>query len=176
MTSTRLNRAFTIAVMSGVLLLATGLAMAAGNEPDLTLKGDQDGTVFRSLTVEGENRVQIHFDRPQLIIAIDPSMAPGLALDTALDILDRTLPDLVKPFLDTSIVASSAYVPRPWFSSYTSGAVARFTPNLDSVASWKLQIVDSRGRTAMVFVGEGRPAGLIEWDGVRLNGTPAPPG
>ncbi|MFT7699614.1 MAG: hypothetical protein ACI8S7_001442, partial [Candidatus Krumholzibacteriia bacterium] len=165
--------------MNGLVVaavLVAGSSMASNQEPELTLKGDQEGTVFRSLTVEGENRVQVKFERPELGINVDPSLAPGLVLDEALDILDRTLPDLVKPFLDSSIAASSVYVPRPWVGSYQAGAVARFTPELAGVANWKLEIVDSRARTAMIFAGKGQPHGLLEWDGVRLDGTPAPPG
>ncbi len=157
-------------------LLLAGSILANTPESDLTLKGDQDGTVFRSLTVEGENRVQIRFDRPQLGINIDPNQAPGLMLDDALDILDRTLPDMVTPFLQTSIYTASAYTAQPWLAAYASGPVARFTPVMADVASWKLQVVDSRGQTAMVFVGQGNPPAEIAWDGLRLDGTPAPPG
>ncbi len=159
-----------------VLIFASATTLADVADPNLTLKGDQDGTVFRSLTVEGENRVQIQFARPQLAITVDPDLAPGLILDDALDILDRTLPDLVRPFLATSVTATSNYVPRPWLTPYRKGAVAHFTPQLENVSSWKLQIIDSRGRTAMVFVGEGRPDDVIEWDGIRLDGTSAPVG
>lgn len=143
---------------------------------DVVLKGGQDGSVFRSLTVEGENRVQIRFDRPELNIAIDPDQAPGLMLDDALDILDRTMPDLVTPFLLTSTALATPYAPRPWVVSFATGPVARFTPVMAGVASWKLQVVDSRGETAMVFAGRGNPAVEIPWDGMRLDGTPAPPG
>ena len=161
-------------------LLLASVAWASGSSDigrkDLTLKGDQDGTVFRSLTVEGENRVQIQFERPELFINIDPEQAPGLMLEDALDILDRTLPNLAAPFMRTSVYTASAYTPRPWLNAYTTGPVARFMPVMDAVASWKLQVVDSRGKTAMVFVGEGNPPSEIAWDGMRLDGTPAPPG
>lgn len=157
-------------------LLLASAAWASAPQDDMALKGDQDGTVFRSLTVQGENRVQIRFERPELGINIDPNQAPGLMLDDALDILDRTLPDMVTPFLQTSVYARSPYTPRPWLSAYTNGPVARFTPVMDGVASWKLQVVDSRGQTAMVFAGQGNPPTEIAWDGLRLDGTPAPPG
>ena len=170
------SKAITVAILVAVLVGTSVTSWADEPDSSLTLKGDQDGTVFRSLTVEGENRVQIRFDRPQLGITVDPDLAPGLVLDDALDILDRTMPDLVKPFLETSVRTSSAYVPRPWIAPYRQGAVAQFTPQLESVASWKLQIVDSRGRTAMIFVGEGRPDDVIVWDGIRLDGTSAPVG
>ncbi len=157
------------------ILLAT-VAWASTPENDMALKGNQDGTVFRSLTVEGENRVQIRFERPQLGINIDPSQAPGLMLDDALDILDRTLPDMVTPFLQTSVYTGTAFSPRPWLATFNRGPVARFTPVMDGVVAWKLQVVDSRGQTAMVFAGEDNPPAEIIWDGLRLDGTPAPPG
>jgi len=157
------------------LLLAAN-SWANTPQSDLVLKGNQDGTVFRSLTVEGENRVQIRFERPELGINIDPNQAPGLMLDDTMDILDRTLPDMVTPFLQTSVYTETAYGPQPWLAAYSFGPVARFTPRLDGVASWKLQIVDSRGQTAMVFAGRDNPPTEISWDGLRLDGTPAPPG
>ena len=164
-------------VAAAVLPLLFGHG-ALANTPDsgMTLKGDQDGTVFRNLTVQGENRVQIRFERPELGIDLDASQAPGLMLDDALDILDRTLPDMVVPFLQTSVYTPSLYGPRSWLSAYRSGAVAHFTPVLVGVDSWKLQVVDSRGQTAMVFAGKGDPPSDIYWDGLRLDGTPAPPG
>jgi len=159
-----------------LVLLSATIGIADTPQSGLTLKGDQDGTVFRSLTVEGENRVQIRFERPELGIDIDPNAAPGLILDDALGILDRTLPDMVTPFLLTSVYAASPFTPRPWLAAYAVGSVARFTPELDGVATWKLQVVDSRGQTAMVFVGQGNPPPEISWDGLRLDGTPAAPG
>lgn len=167
-----------LAVASLVVAAPAALATApAGQAPhDLTLKGNQDGTVFRSLTVEGENRVQIRFDRPELDLAVDPNQAPGLILEDALNILDRTLPDMVTPFLRASVVTPSPYLPRPWLSAYAAGPVARFTPAMSGVAAWKLQVVDSRGETAMVFAGQGNPPQEIAWDGQRLDKTPAAPG
>lgn len=161
------------------LLLATPVlasAPRAGDPADLTLKGDQDGTVFHSLTVEGESRVRIRFERPELHLAIDPGQAPGLQLNDAQDILDRTLPDMVTPFLQLSTVTASPYTPHPGLADFKVGTVAHFTTDMTGVADWKLQVVDSRGETAMVFAGQGNPPPEIAWDGVRLDGTPAPPG
>ncbi len=165
---------------TGMLLLLSVVPATATDSrsqaADLTLKGDQDGTVFRSLTVEGENRVQIKFERPDLSLDIDPRQAPGLVLQDGLDILDRTLPDMITPFLQTSVYRTTAFAPRPWLAPFTRGPVARFTPIMDGVAAWKLQVVDSRGESAMVFAGKGNPPHEIPWDGLRLDGTPAPPG
>jgi len=168
-----------IATLACLVLLTSlsSVVLASGTTPNgLTLKGDQPGTVFRSLTVEGENRVRVHFERPELLIDIDPRQAPGLDLDDAMDILNRTLPDMVKPFLETSASVASGVVPRPWISVFNTGPVARFTPQLAGVDFWKLQVVDSRGETAMVFAGSGNPPPVIAWDGLRLDGTPASPG
>lgn len=172
MQKTHLIRITTCAVLLG----AAANAAASAPTDDMALKGGQDGTVFRSLTVEGENRVQIHFERPDLGISIDPEAAPGLVLNDALDILDRTLPDLVTPFLATSVRTPYRHGPRPWLQAYGRGPVARFMPELEGVADWKLQVVDSRGITAAVFAGRGDPPREIPWDGTRLDGTPAPPG
>ena len=173
------SRTRLVALILLPLLLASSVSASEPKKDaaaDLTLKGGQDGTVFRSLTVEGENRVQIRFERPELELDIDPNQAPGLVLNDALDILDRTLPDMVTPFLQTSALSPSPYSPRPWLSDFAVGAVARFTPVLAAVDTWKLQVVDSRGETAMVFAGRGNPPTEIRWDGLRLDGIPASPG
>jgi hypothetical protein len=168
------------ALATFVFLTAASMALASApvgdSTEDLTLKGNADGTVFRSLTVEGENRVQISFDRPVLALAIDPDQAPGLVLDEAMDILDRTLPDMVSPFMAISAAAETPRAPRPWLTAFVGGPVARFTSDLEDVSDWRLQVVDSRGITAMVFAGRGNPPAETAWDGRRLDGTPAPPG
>jgi hypothetical protein len=174
-------RYFRLSLLVLVGLILAIPANATGPAPNeindgMVLKGDQDGTVFRSLTVDGENRVQIRFERPELNFDIDPNQAPGLMLDDALDILDRTLPDMVAPFLLTSSAVTTPFAPRPWLASFATGPLARFTPVMADVASWKLQVVDSRGQAAMVFAGKGNPPAEIPWDGLRLDGTPAPPG
>src|SRR5438552_8489738 len=43
----------------------------------MTLKGGQEGTVFRNLTIEGEDRIHVDFDRPELVLDLDPAKAPG---------------------------------------------------------------------------------------------------
>ncbi len=174
----RLTRRILATILLPLLLAATVQAALpdATENADLALKGNQDGTVFRSLTVEGENRVQIRFERPELGIDIDPTEAPGLMLENSLSILNRTVPDLVAPFLHVCTQTTSPYTPRPWLTAYTCGPVARFTPAMDGVVSWQLEVVDSRGQTAMIFAGKGNPPAVIPWDGKRIDGTPAPPG
>src|SRR6516165_4960738 len=82
---------------------------SGGHANDLVLKGGDEGTVFRTLTVEGEDRIHIEVERPTLRLDMDPGKAPGLDRGTVADVLDRTTPDLEAPLL-----ASSARAPSPW--------------------------------------------------------------
>ncbi len=148
----------------------------AATADSLTLAGGQEGTVFKSLTVEAENRVQIKFERPDLHVDLDPSLAPGLDWGTALDILDRTVPDLVAPFLTASTYQRSPYTPRPWFDNFATGPVARFRPSVTGVDRWQLLVVDSRGEVVAVFEGKKKPPEEIAWDGRQQDGTPVSPG
>ena len=68
-------------------------ATDASADSSMALSGGQEGTVFKSLTIEGENRVKITFDRPELSIDLDPSQAPGLTWGSSMDVLNRTVPD-----------------------------------------------------------------------------------
>src|SRR6185503_6872036 len=125
----------------------------------------QEGTVFRSLTVEGEDRIQIAFDRPELSLEIDPSTAPGLTWGDAADVLDRTTPDFMAP-----LVAGSANTPcpplgRPWLAEFGAGAVARFSPDFDGVARWRLIVANAKGETVAGFEGHGSPPRSLAWDG-----------
>ena len=173
MSSRTINR-FAAAALAVAL---PGLAAAqAPADSTLTLQGDREGTVFRSLTVEGENRIQIEFDRPELTVDLDPASAPGLAWGGSRDILDRTVPDLVNPFLVTSAHAPSPYSPRPWLAAYADGPVATFTTDLTGVQDWKLLVVDSRGTEVVDFSGKGSPPRQIPWNGRDRQGKLAAPG
>jgi len=140
------------------------------------LKGGASGTVFRSLTIEGEDRVHLDFDRPELRLDLDPASAPGLECGTARDVLVRTSPDIVGPLLATSATASPAYLGRPWLHAFASGAVARFTPDVRGVERWQLLVADARGRTVASFQGHGEPPKTIDWDGRSQDGRPVTPG
>jgi hypothetical protein len=142
----------------------------------MALTGGQEGTVFKSLTIEGENRVQISFDRPELAVEIDPSQAPGLTWGSSLDVLNRTVPDLTTPLLAASSHLRSPYQVRPWLAAYETGPVARFTSDLEGVHRWTLLVVDSRGREIIQFTGKKKPPRQIEWDGRQQDGTLALPG
>lgn len=164
-----------------VLLVSPVLAsdpapQEASADSSMALTGGQEGTVFKSLTIEGENRVQITFDRPELDIDLDPSQAPGLTWGSSLDVLNRTVPDLTSPLLATSATFRSPYQIRPWFAAFATGPVARFTSDLESVHHWTLLVVDSRGREVVQFEGKKNPPRRIEWDGRKQDGTLALPG
>jgi hypothetical protein len=141
-----------------------------------SLKGGQEGTVFKSLTVEGEDRVHLEFDRPDLDLALDPSHAPGLDWGSAKDVLERTTPDVTAPLLRESSRQPMPYLARPWLAAFGSGTVARFQPEVAGVERWKLTIADSRGRSVASYSGRGTPPKDLSWDGRASDGTPVMPG
>ena len=149
---------------------------ASSADSSMTLHGGQEGTVFKSLTVEGEDRIRIEFERPKLQVDLDPMKAPGLDWGSARDVLDRTVPDLAAPFVRQSAHEPSPYVAHPWLSHFASGAVARFRPDVQGVASWKLAIVNARGETVATYSGQGEPPREIAWDGRSQSGAPVVPG
>jgi hypothetical protein len=171
----------TLSIMA--LVLAAPLSSAprqndAASEPDssMALKGGEEGTVLKSLTVEGEDRVRIEFERPPLVLDIDPSRAPGLDWDSTWEILGRTGIDFLAPLIAESAYVPSPYMPRPWLEKFETGDVVRFRPALEDVARWRLEIVDSRSETAALFEGKGNPPDEIGWDGRSPDGKPSPPG
>jgi hypothetical protein len=154
---------------------------AASSEPDsgkagYTLKGGQDRTDFRSLTIEGEDRVHVEIERPALALQLNPSEVKGLEFGTAADVLDRTAPDLTTQFLAVSATGTSPYTSRPWLRQFASGAVARFQPAVHGTERWKLSVADSRGQTVAQFSGQGDAPKEIVWDGRSVSGAPVTPG
>ena len=149
---------------------------AAGADTSMTLRGGQSGTEFRTMTVEGEDRIHIDFGRPDLKLDLDPEKVPGLTRGTAVDVLDRTVPDLAAPLLALSSGERSPYVSRPWLRQFATGAVARFRPSVKDVVSWRLLVADSRGQTVASFEGKGDPPKEIAWDGRSQSGAPVTPG
>ena len=154
---------------------------AAGSEPDsgkagYTLKGGQERTDFRSLTIEGEDRVHVEIERPALALQLNPSEVKGLEFGTAADVLDRTSPDLTSQFLAVSATGTSPYTSRPWLRQFASGAVARFQPAVHGTERWKLSVADSRGQTVAQFSGQGDAPKEIVWDGRSVSGAPVTPG
>jgi hypothetical protein len=183
MTSRRIARIWKTGATAALILAVTGGTAIAESTVDeaaadssLSLEGNRDGTVFRSLTIEGENRVQIEFARPELAVDLDPATAPGLTWGTPMDVLNRTVPDLTGPLLDTSSNLRAPYGVSPWLSAYRTGPVARFHFDMKDVDRWNLQVVDSRGTEVARFQGKKNPPRTLDWDGWQLDGSPALPG
>jgi hypothetical protein len=151
-------------------------AEAAASDTTMTIPGGQAGAVFRSLTVEGEDRVHVEFDRPTLVLDLDPSQAPGLDWGSASDVLDRTVPDLGAPMLQSSAQLATPALAHPWLGHFITGAVARFRPEVKGVERWKLTIVDSKGQNVAAFEGTGEPPREISWDGRTTGGGLVTPG
>jgi hypothetical protein len=143
---------------------------------DMTLPGDAPGTVFKTLTIEGEDRIHLEIERPALALDLDPSTAPGLDLGSARDVMDRTRPDLQAALFGAVAAEPSPCTARPWLDGFASGPVARFRPDVTDVDTWALTVTDARGRTAARFEGHGRPPKEIAWDGKSPNGDGALPG
>jgi hypothetical protein len=140
------------------------------------MKGGQDGTVFRSLTVQGDDRIHLEVERPKLDLELDPDQAPGLEIGDAADVLARTAPDPLPPLTALSARAPSPYVAQPWLERFSTGSMARFRPEVENVERWRLVIADSRGGEVARFEGKGRPPKEIAWDGRSKDGAVAQPG
>ena len=151
-------------------------AAPSTSDSSMTMRAGQSGTEFRSMTVEGEDRVHIDFGRPDLKLDLDPEDVPGLTRGTAVDVLDRTVPDLASPLIALSAEGQSPYVARPWLQQFATGAVARFRPAVKGVVQWKLLVANSRGETVATFDGKGDPPKEITWDGRTKTGAPVTPG
>lgn len=177
------HRGSILACLASALLFA--VATGRAEEPDtaqaaadssMSLSGGQEGTVFKSLTIEGENRVKITFGRPDLSLDIDPSLAPGLTWGNSLDVLNRTIPDLDTPLLESSSSFRSPHQVRPWLAAYETGPVATFEFDLERVHHWTLLVVDSRGEEVAQFQGKKNPPREFPWDGRGEDGSLAQPG
>lgn len=151
-------------------------APAADESADMSLHGDEEGTVLKSLTIEGEDRIQIEFDRPELHPAIDGYDIAGLTWGQTMDVVQRREVDAFGPAIETSRTHRTPALGRPWLGQFRAGSVARFRPQLEKVESWKLTIADSGGETVRVFEGKGSLPDQIAWDGVYASGELASPG
>jgi len=148
----------------------------AGADSSQALRGGQEGTVFKSLTVEGEDRIHIDFERPELKLDLDAEKAPGLDWGSAADVLNRTASDLQTPLVELSAKQAPMYLAHSWLSEFATGPVARFHPDAQGVERWKLVVVDSKGTPVKTFTGKGDPPREIDWDGRASDGTPVTPG
>lgn len=156
---------------------APAAAPAKTAEPDsMTLKGGEEGTVFKSLTVTGEDRIRVEFQRPELRLDLDPRSAPGLEWGDPTDVLARPGVDLFTPLPALSATEPSPFLPQPWIDRFRTGDVARFRPALEGVERWSLVVADSRSDTVATFEGKGKPDREIAWNGLSRDGKPVPPG
>lgn len=146
------------------------------NDKDMKLEGGQEGTIFKSLRIEGEDRIRIEFERPTLNINLDFKDAPGLEWEGIHTALERDGFDLMSPYIDRTAQTRPPRFARPWLQGFSTGPVARFRPNLEGVDRWKLVVANSRGETVTSFEGKGKPPKEIPWDGRTAKGEPAPPG
>lgn len=165
-----------VAAPANPVPIAETSAPAPARDSAMTLHGGQEGTVFRSLTVEGEDRIHYEVARPDLKLAVNPDDAPGLDWGTARDVLDRTVPDVMSPLLVVSSREPSPFTARPWLSHFAAGAVARFRPAVEGVARWKLTVANAGGEAVATFQGSGDPPSEIPWDGRSASGAPVTPG
>lgn len=149
---------------------------ATAEEEGMTLKGGEQGTVLEDLTIRGEDRIRIEFERPELSLDLEPRTAAGLDWGNPTDVLERSGIDLVGPLPVESADDPCPFLARPWLDRFRTGAVARFQPELEDVARWRLVVADSRADTVAVFEGKGELREEIVWDGRTLDGTPMLPG
>ncbi len=136
----------------------------------------QGGGSLGSLTVEGASQVRIHFERPQLKLDLDPMAAPGLEVESTLDIVERKRPDLVQPLLGDSALERAVRAPHPWLAPFAIGTLARLRQDVKGVAAWQVEIIDARGTVVRRLAGEGAAPAELGWDGLGDDGAPAPCG
>jgi hypothetical protein len=149
---------------------------SAPADSGMTLRGGQPRTDFRTMTVEGEDRVHLEVERPVLALDLDPEKVGGLEPGTAGDVLNRVSPDLTSAFLGVSAHNALPYLARPWLRLFGTGPVARFQPSVKDVDRWKLVVADSKGQTVTTFQGKGDPPKEITWDGHSKDGDLVTPG
>jgi len=142
----------------------------------MTLRGGQARTDFKTMTVEGEDRIHLEVERPTLAMDLDPEKVGGLEPGSASDVLNRVSPDLVTTYLGISAHNPSPYLARPWLRLFGTGPVARFQPSVKDVDRWKLVVADSKGQTVTTFQGKGDPPKEIAWDGRSQSGALVTPG
>lgn len=149
---------------------------ASTDSAGMTLRGGQERTDFKTMTIEGEDRVHVDVERPELQLDLDASKVHGLESGTAADVLNRVSPDLTTKYLALSATQPTPYLGRPWLRQFATGPVAKFQPNVKGVERWKLVVADSKGELVRTFDGKGDPPKEITWDGRTQNGKLVTPG
>jgi len=168
----RIIRATYFAAPVLLLLLSTAYA----EDEDRTIKAGEEGATLESMTVEGEDKIHIEFQRPKLALDIDPLAAPGLEWDVVWSLLNPASLDLYRPLSERSEHMRADYRARPWLDEFRAGDVARFRTSIKGAEGWSMTIVNSRGETVRQFSGEKNPPDEIAWDGLAASGAPALPG
>jgi len=151
-------------------------ASASTDSTGITLRGGQERTDFKTMTIEGEDRVHVDVERPVLQLDLDAAKVHGLESGTAADVLNRVSPDLTTKYLALSATQPTPYLGRPWLRQFATGPVAKFQPNVKGVERWKLVVADSKGELVRKFEGKGDPPKEITWDGRTQNGKLVTPG
>lgn len=174
------ERSFMTALVLGALVAAAG-TRAEAQEPAeadsaMIIPGGSEGATLKDMTVEGEDKIRIEFERPTLDLGLDPKSAPGLDWDHRHDVIDRTDIRFDRPLLAASAGTHSPYMGCPWFNRFASGPVARFHPEVEGVERWTLTVANSRGETVATFSGKGDVPKQIAWNGLTADKTPATPG
>ena len=149
---------------------------ASTDSTGMTLRGGTERTDFKTMTIEGEDRVHVDVERPALQLDLDASKVHGLESGTARDVLNRVSPDLTTKYLALSATQPTPYLGRPWLRQFATGPVAKFQPNVKGVERWKLVVADSKGELVRTFEGKGDPPKEITWDGRTQNGKLVTPG
>lgn len=148
----------------------------AVEQDSMSLEGGENTTLFESMTIEGEDRIRIAFERPALTVDLDPLAVGGLEWIQPATVVDRVPTDFFAPFLASTAGHRTAHAARPWLMRFPDGPVARFRPEVTGVDRWSFIIADSRGQTAATFGGDGKPPKELAWDGIARDGEPALPG
>jgi hypothetical protein len=149
---------------------------AASSDSAMILRGGQERTDFRSMTVEGEDRVHVDVERPNLVLDLNAEEVPGLESGSAADVLNRVSPDFMTAYLGLSAQHPSPYMARPWLRQFATGPIARFRPNVKGVERWKLVVLDSKGEVVRSYEGKGDAPKEISWDGRSQKGALVTPG
>ena len=148
----------------------------SASDSSMTLRGGQERTDFKTMTIEGEDRVHVDVERPELSLELDAEKVRGLESGTAADVLNRVAPDLTTKYLALSATQPTPYLARPWLRQFATGPVARFQPNVKGVERWKLVVADSKGETVRTYEGKGDAPKEITWDGRTQSGALVTPG
>jgi len=166
----------TLGILIGAGIFVAPQTCLANSDTERQLKAGEKGTTLESITVEGEDRVQIDFKRPELVLNVDPLSAPGLEWDVVWSLLSPATLDLYSPLPERTREIRSPYRSRFWADTFRRGNVARFRPALEGVESWSLTIADSRGLEVSKFGKNGAPPEILGWNGKTSKGEYALPG